>query len=204
MNIQDQFGYTEDTSGIWEHSDDALDGTAGERPFVFIDFDTPLDRLESVISRYVESGAGGLIPYLPADNSSADADGSTAVAARRRFYSALLPLAKRAGLLVAFTLDKYLERTWIDAEDALYENATRARVLTAHSYPCSDREEVALTMHDGIHMSVTALHEENGDTVDLRDRVSGDVVTWRAPYGNWTVTEYNCVPDYESRRVNIL
>ena len=86
MNIQDQFGYTEDTSGIWELSDDALDGTAGERPFVFIDFDTPLDRLESVISRYVESGAGGLIPYLPAGNSSADADGSTAVAARRRFY----------------------------------------------------------------------------------------------------------------------
>lgn len=204
MNIQDQFGYTEDTSGIWELSDDALDGTAGERPFVFIDFDTPLDRLESVISRYVESGAGGLIPYLPAGNSSADADGSTAVAARRRFYSALLPLAKRAGLFVAFTLDKYLERTWIDAEDALYENATRARVLTAHSYPCSDREEVALTLHDGIHMSVTALHEENGDTVDLRDHVSGDVVTWRAPYGNWTVTEYNCVPDYESRRVNIL
>ena len=77
-------------------------------------------------------------------------------------------------------------------------------MLTAHSYPCSDREEVALTLHDGIHMSVTALHEENGDTVDLRDHVSGDVVTWRAPYGNWTVTEYNCVPDYESRRVNIL
>lgn len=204
MNTQDQFGYTEDISGIWELSDDILDGTSGERPFVFIDLGTPPDRLEGVIKRYVDSGAGGVIPYLPADATGDDSDGSAAVAARREFYSALLPLAERAGLGVAFTLDKYLERTWIDVEDALYENATRARVLTAHSYPCSDRENVELTLHDGVHLSVTALHEENGDRADLRGMVNGDVVTWCAPYGNWSVTEYNCVPDYESRRVNVL
>lgn len=204
MNTQDQFGYTEDISGIWEPVDDILDGTAGERPFVFIDLDTPPEQLESVIKRYVDSGAGGVIPYLHADAEGEDSDGSGAIAARREFYRALLPLAERAGLFVAFTLDRFLEHIWIDAEDAIYENATRARVLTSHSYPCSDRENVELTLHDGVHLSVTALHEENGDTVDLRDKVTGDVVTWRAPYGNWSVTEYNCIPDYESRRVNML
>ena len=77
-------------------------------------------------------------------------------------------------------------------------------MLTCHSYPCSDREEVTLTLHDGMHVSVTALHEETGDTVDLRPMVNGDVLTWKAPFGNWSINEYNCIPDPESRRVNIL
>lgn len=206
MNTQNQFGYTEDESGIWELSECAADGTTAERPYVFINLSTPVEKLAGVLERYVEAGAGGVIPYLPAsaEEDIEDSDGHEAIAARRRFYEALLPLAENAGLGVAFTLDKYLERTWIDVEDALYENETRARVLTPHSYPCSDREAVTLTLHDGIHMSVTALHEGNGDTVDLRDRVQGDVLSWQAPYGNWMISEYNCSPDYETRRVNIL
>lgn len=204
MNTQNQFGYTEDESGIWELTEDLLDGTAVERPFVFISLRRSPDELEGVLRRYVESGAGGVIPYLPADADGEFTDDREVIASRRRFYAALLPLAKKAGLRVALTLDKYLQRTWIDVEDALYEDATRAQVLTCHSYPCSDREEVTLTLHDGMHMSVTALHEETGDTVDLRPMVNGDVLTWKAPFGNWSINEYNCIPDHESRRVNIL
>lgn len=204
MNQQEQFGYTEDTSGLWEPAEDALDGTAGERPFVFIDFDTPTEELEGVISRYVALGAGGVIPYLPADTLSDDAEGGAAIEARREFYRALLPIAERAGIKVAFTLDKFMEGTLIDAEDAIYEDATRARTLIYHSYPCSDRDELHLTLHDGDRMALTALHEASGETLDLRKLTDEDVLHWRAPYGNWTVTEYTCIVDTEGRRVNLL
>ena len=126
MKTQNQFGYTEDESGIWELSECAADGTTAERPYVFINLSTPVEKLAGVLERYVEAGAGGVIPYLPASAEAdiEDSDGHEAIAARRRFYKALLPLAENAGLGVAFTLDKYLERTWIDVEDALYENET--------------------------------------------------------------------------------
>ena len=84
MNTQNQFGYTEDESGIWEPTEDLLDGTAVERPFVFISLRRSPDELEGVLRRYVESGAGGVIPYLPADADGEFTDDREVIASRRR------------------------------------------------------------------------------------------------------------------------
>lgn len=206
MNIQDQleFGYTEDESGIWEPAESSADGTAAERPYVFLSFNTPINKLPDVIARYVEAGAGGIIPYLPAGFALGDRSGDDLIAERREFFVALLPLARASGLGVAFTIDKYLERIWAEVEDSLYEDDTRSQILTRYDHLCSDREEVTLTLRAGSTVSLTAVHEESGEMVDLRPLVNGDTVTWRAPYGNWTVSEFDCIPDHETHRVNIL
>lgn len=180
-------------------------GNPDLRPFVFItDEGHDREALVNTLLHCVHVGVGGIIP-LP--RRVADADGTTPADELRRFRdfnAMLLPEAARLGLRVVFTLATCIENAVISAQDSLWDESMRSRVLVRRAYYCTPHEHVSLMLHDGLHMATVAFNEECAEVIDLRGTDKDGLLEWDAPQGNWKIIEYICTPDYDCNRPDLL
>lgn len=118
-----------------------------------------------------------------------------------RFYGVLLEKAENVGIKVMLNLEKHIEKGVVEYFDEIGESI-KSKVLLRREYFCSSEEEVKIPIGDDV-ISIVAI-EENGELADLRPFVSGGVLNWKSPRGNWKVCRYFCADDDEHCDVNML
>ena len=120
-------------------------------------------------------------------------------------YRAMLSAAKEKGIKLAFNLEGAIEDALISEEDEVYgDSFMRSKVLVRHDYFCSPEEKLNLPLHEGDLMSLVAVGERFGDTVDLRPFVKEGHLRWQVPDGNWKISEFICAGEYSRNFVNVL
>lgn len=123
----------------------------------------------------------------------------------RDTYRAMLSAAKERGIKLAFNLEGAIEDAVISEESDTYgDSFMRSKILVRHEYFCSPGEALDLPLHEGDLMSVVAVGERFGDTVDLRGFVREGRLHWQVPEGNWKISEFLCVSEYAKNYANVL
>ena len=168
--------------------------TAKFRSYVFMNIDSlPLthDYVEGFLKMCCENKIGGVIPRLAPSIEGTDEE---KIQKLIHAYSRLLAQAEELGIMVAFNLEKFIER-YVVKKLADSGTSIGTRVLHRDDYHCSQNESVNIKLADGNVLAVIAYSHDSSEIKDLSSFIADGRIKWQTEPGNWVIEQYICKTD---------
>ena len=172
------------------------------RPIPFYHLDGDISDDDEVISQlagFKKSGYGGaaLLPVrwtTPAYGTEAYYEA----------YENMLERLKKLNMKAIYYDDQDFPSGWAGGELAEKFPEAVNKTLVMLEYMCGENESVHRKIGDGTLMSVIGYELDYHEIVDLRQNIKNGYIDWETPIGNWSVLQFLCRSNTDSKYVNYL